>query len=852
MPAQDPSQIARLVNTLEAAQKQSKGEKKKTFTCKKSTFEVEGTKDVTVDSWKFNDWDYKRSDLPTHARGLFTTHRKDGVPEIAVRGYDKFFNVDEVNNTRWRNIETNTRGPYELSVKENGCIIFISGLEDDKLLVCSKHSTGVRSDQIVSHAQAGERWVERHVASVGRSVQDLARELRQMNVTAVGELCDDRFEEHVLAYDEAAAGIYIHGLNYNLPEFATMSGARVHEFADEWGFKKAKFEIREDLDAVKRFLEGCAETGTWDGRETEGFVIRCQMSEGGTGPYRDWFFKYKFEEPYLMYRQWRECTKAVIAGRLPRIRKHEKITEEYLQFARRQFIKYPKLAKEYNQNHGIIGLREAFLQERGLKGSEIIAMEAQGNKGKETTRDVVLATIASLGCGKTTVALALVHLFGWGHVQNDNIPKQKNKPKKFAFEITKEMETHPVVIADRNNHQRRERKQLFDDIFPVIQNTRFVALHYVHEPKRDMLPAIKQVTRERVLDRGDNHQTIRAGSKNHDEILGIMDGFLARFEGIDSSRDPDENFDHVIDLDVCASSRENLETVIHALHKAYPRLVPNIPSAERLDQAIEASMHDYKVQQDLSSGYSSQKKHKNTTGTVPQSTPVAPTTLIKSPDLLARKIEYFSISVPTPEITKTLTSIFTNTNTSPDTARLYNHLLNTRRIQPKFHVTLIHRAAKEDQKDIWTRYTTQYINTLTSNPINDPIQNPPTLGAARIRLERLVWDARIMTFVVRILPPNSNSNNSNNHNKDKEKTEQGESIPVTADGTEIGYPCANAIPHITVGTVSPDVKPKESNDLLARWLEVGSGGETGIFEREVQGVKVVDGVVGAVMMRGKY
>lgn len=828
MPSQDPSQVAHLIRSLEDARKQAKGEKKRSFTCKKSTFDVEGTKGVTVDSWKFNDWDYKRSDLPTYARGLFTTHRKDGTPEIAVRGYDKFFNVDEVNDTRWRNIENNTKGPYELSVKENGCIIFISGLEDDKLLVCSKHSTGVRADQAVSHAQAGERWVEKHVASVGRNVKDLARTLREMNVTAVGELCDDNFEEHVLAYDEAAAGIYLHGLNYNLPEFATTSGARVHEFADEWGFKKAKFELRDDLDAVKSFLEECAETGTWDGRETEGFVIRCQMSEGGTGPYRDWFFKYKFEEPYLMYRQWRECTKAVIAGNLPKIRKHEKITEEYLQFARRYFLQNPNLAKEYNRNHGIISLREAFLKERGLKGSEIIAMESQANR-TETTRDVILVPIASLGCGKTTIALALVHLFGWGHVQNDNIPPQKNKPKKYAFEITKEMETHPVVIADRNNHQRRERKQLMDDILPVIQDAQFVALHYVHEPKDQLLPAIREVTRRRVLDRGDNHQTIRAGTKSSGEIIGIMDGFLNRFEGVDTSRDPDENFDHVIDLDVCASSRENLETIVHALHNAYPHIIPDLPSDSDLDRAIAAAMHDYKVQQDLSAGYSKQKNKKN--NVVPQSTSTTSTTLVQSPELLARKIEYFSISIPTQEITNTLTSIFTTS--SPNQARLYNHLLNTRRIQPKFHVTLIHRASREEQKGIWDHYTTQYINTLKQNPITDPIQNPPTLGPARVRLERLVWDPRLMAFVVRILPPTEN-----------------ESASTSAQ--DAGYPCANAIPHVTVGTVSAEVKPKESNDLLRRWVEEGSGGETGIWEVEVKGVKVVEGVVGVVMMRGKY
>ncbi len=48
-------------------------------------------------------------------------------------------------------------------------------------------------------------------------------------------------------------------------------------------------------------------------------MIRCKMSHDPEKlPYQDWFFKYKFEEPYLMYRQWRECTKALIAGRTPK------------------------------------------------------------------------------------------------------------------------------------------------------------------------------------------------------------------------------------------------------------------------------------------------------------------------------------------------------------------------------------------------------------------------------------------------------------------------------------------------------------------------------------------------------
>ncbi|OJD14259.1 hypothetical protein AJ78_05388 [Emergomyces pasteurianus Ep9510] len=797
MVQQDVQEVTQLVHSLEAASGKKKQPGKKTFSCKKSTFPVPGSH-ISVDSWRFQDWDYKRDDLPTYARGLFTTKNRNNQYEIAVRGYDKFFNVEEVNLTRWRNIEHNTRGPYELSVKENGCIIFLSGLEDGTLLVCSKHSTGARADVTLSHAVAGENWAKRHVTSVGRTMEDLAKALRSANLTAVGELCDDRFEEHVLAYDEEAAGIYLHGLNYNVPEFATLPGPDVHKFADEWGFKKAQFLMKDSISEVKTFLEKCAETGSWDGRDTEGFVIRCQISEGGVGPYRDWFFKYKFEEPYLMYRQWREATKAMIARKQPKIKKHVAITEQYLQYAKRQLVQNPTLAKLYNQNHGIIAMRDGFLKERGLNGSEIIAMESALGEGTSplanVTQDIVLVPVASIGCGKTTLALALVKLFGWGHIQNDNIQGQKNRPKRFAQEVNNSLALHGVVIADRNNHQRRERKQILEDVQRVVPNAKFVALHYVHEPKQYMLDDIRKVTQGRVLERGDNHQTIQAKSKGRDSVIAIMEGFLSRFEAVNTEYDPDDGFDEVIDLDVTASSRDNLEKVISALHSSFPKLMDGkMPTSSDLDNAVDEAMKNYTVDTKHDLSFSNNKFSK------------------------APSVDYFRISLNSNEINTLLCSLFSPSTTPPERRKLYNHLQNSRRIQSSFHVTLIHHNSRQTHQDIWKYYTDLYkaaIQKQLDHGKGELIKKPE-LGTTRVRLERLVWDDRIMAFVARIFSPEGNS-----------------------------WPCANAIPHVTVGTASDSVKPKESNDLLKRWLEVGAGAETGIWEIEVPSVTVLEGSVG--------
>ncbi|KAL8650114.1 MAG: hypothetical protein Q9226_005284 [Calogaya cf. arnoldii] len=805
--SQDVQEVASMVKALQACTKKQ-GAGRKAMSSKKTTFEIPDTKGLSVDSWRFQEWDYKRQDLPTYARGLFTYNRKDGTPEIATRGYDKFFNVGEVHDTQWENVAERTKGPYELSVKENGCIIFISGIEGDRLLVCSKHSTGARSDVDLSHAIAGERWVEKQLKGLGKTKTDLARELRKRNVTAVAELCDDSFEEHVLAYDEKAAGLYLHGVNLNLPDFATYPGELVHAFADLWGFKKAEYVIKDDLDTVKTFLDGCATTGSWNGRETEGFVIRCRRKEHHDKTnYQDWFFKYKFEEPYLMYRQWREATKAVIAGRAPRFKKHKAITEDYLLYARQRLAKNPKLGAEYNKNHGIIAMRDGFLQERGLKGSDIIQQEESGDNPTATgvSRNVVLVPVASIGCGKTTVAVALTKLFEWGHVQNDNITGKQNRPRQFVNQITNSLAAHPVMIADRNNHQKRERKQLMDDVSSVVPDARFIALHYVHDPKPQMLPSIRKITQKRVLERGDNHQTIQANSKGPQAIIEIMEGFLSRFEPLNPNSSPDDGFDEIINLDVAASSRENLETVVNAIHAYSSQLVHEVPDSNDLDLAINAALNEYQVdiKHDLSF------KSKKSQGQNKENGPAQANGSAQSKAPKPPTIEFFCVSLPTNDVRNTVDKAFTTQ--SLETSKFYRQLQGNRRVQAAFHVTLMHRNTVSQDPDLWSYLSSLHASAQSSEQPSD------NLGECRVRLERIVWDGRLMCVVARLL--------------------------------DEGWKSINVVAHVTIGTAAQNIKPKESNDLLEKWLEVGSGGDTGIGELLIEGSVVLKGDVKAMMQQ---
>lgn len=847
---QNPGEVHNLVMSLESHQRKGRG--KGGFSVKKTTFTLPSGR--TVDSWRLQDWDYKKPQLPTYARGLFTCTNLKGQQEIVVRGYDKFFNHGEVRKTEWENVERNTRGPYELSVKENGCIIFLAGMDDGSLLVCSKHSTGERGDTDKSHAVAGERWVERQLRSIGKTKEDLARELRVMNATAVAELCDDEFEEHVLAYGPEVAGLYLHGINLNLPEFATYAGPFVDQFADKWGFKKVTYVMKDDITEVKRFLDECAETGSYAGRDTEGFVIRCQARDTPQSLWHDWFFKYKFEEPYLMYRQWRECTKAVIAGKPPKFRKHKTITEQYLHYARTRLAKDPNLGKRYNQNHGIIALRDDFLAAQGLSGADVIRQEIEsGEAVKDVTQNVVLVPIATIGCGKTTIALALCNLFGWGQFQNDNIQGGKNRPQRFAQAVCDQLAQHPVVIADRNNHQKRERQQLIKDISNTVPNVTFVALHYVHDLSN--YDNIRRALQNRVFSRGDNHQTIQAAS-DPEKFRGIMEGFLDRFEPCDPEIPPDSDFDLVIDLDPIASSRENLETVVSALNSEYPKLFSSdMPTSDQLDAAIEVALNDYKpdLKHDLSKTFGQRddrrrdnRQQRRDFSTQSQSFPpsyqngTAPFPSQQPKKQKPLNPIYFGITLPPQRINAILAAIFRDAE--PDQKRFYLQLTQTRRIQTEFHVTLIHSAQASNSGHQWQALNALY--DAVARPLVEKAQAggkmtlpEPELGKVNVHLERLVWDSRIMCFVVRLIP-------LANPLQENVEAAGGVGMPV-----EKLFECTNRVPHVTVGTAGKEIKPKESNDLLAKWLEVGSGGESGIMEEKIRGNVVLEGSVRGVLGR---
>ncbi|TKY85258.1 hypothetical protein EX895_006338 [Sporisorium graminicola] len=326
-----------LVHALNEARKRPKPLIRSTGHLIRSSYsQGDGRLDHHLLSWKVAEFAYRKStsvgsELPTLARGLFTERIASSSAEkhrIVVRGYDKFFNLGEMAWTKPESITHYTTAPYVLTFKENGCIIFVSSLSPHELVVTSKHSLGSIEGTDVTHAQKGHEWLLRHLDSVGRTEQQLAAELWQRNETAAFELCDDSFEEHVLAYSAARSGLHLHGLNANSASFRTRDMPDVDAFANEWGFIPTRWIQLGSLEEVQRVTSEIEQTGAWEGEPIEGFVIRTHMpdqrvmdelqreqSKVVSPPYapgQAWFYKVKFDEPYLMYRDWRELARKMV------------------------------------------------------------------------------------------------------------------------------------------------------------------------------------------------------------------------------------------------------------------------------------------------------------------------------------------------------------------------------------------------------------------------------------------------------------------------------------------------------------------------------------------------------------
>jgi tRNA ligase len=167
----------------------------------------------------------------------------------------------------------------------------------------------------------------------------------------------------------------------------------VDAFAREYGFIVTPSTQLGSIPEVKAFTEEIAKTGKWRGQALEGFVVRTHVaatppSKPGQGsaaspyaPGSSFFFKVKFDEPYMMYRDWREVTKALLSkgpsvSKVPKGKMRRPETRAYVHWVIEEIKRDKTQFQDFMQGKGIIKTRERFLEWcKSAEGKKVVGDE---------------------------------------------------------------------------------------------------------------------------------------------------------------------------------------------------------------------------------------------------------------------------------------------------------------------------------------------------------------------------------------------------------------------------------------------------------------------------------------------
>jgi tRNA ligase len=532
---------------------------------------------------------------------------------------------------------------------------------------------------------------------------------------------------------------------------------------------------------VKAFTDEIGRTSTWNGEALEGFVVRTTVrssSSDAPPPYAagsSFFFKVKFDEPYMMYRDWREITKALLSrgesAKLAKSKMARPETQVYVKWVKKDIKNHPELFDEYQKGHGIIATRERFLRwletgegesdKKKVGSAEEVAAVPNKKFGK-----TIIMPIAVPGLGKTTIAVALAELFQFGHTQSDDVRAKKKGPA-FIQSVKKLLRDHDVVIADKNNHLHMHRRDLRDAVKGMQPPVRLLAFNW----SLDLPHAeIHRICADRILARGANHQTLHGDehSKAHESVVWQ---FLHTTEPL-----ADDEADTVIEMDV----RDDLE---HALSRAVDAIVRVLelprPDAERVGAALA-----------MARGY----RPSRTGAQTPQQQQRKP----------SAPPRYFGIPAEIDLIDALDTHIAARSE--DDAVRKFWDALKARSgVARRPHITIVHSKQLPDRVDLWERCA-----ALHALPA-------PLLFSAR--LGHVVTNGRIMAATVEDLR--------------MDDPEADEAQAGSAFVSQLDHVLRESL-HVTIGTRGADVLPVEAGALVASFKK----GATGVHSVPLENVYI--------------
>ena len=197
------------------------------------------------------------------ARGLYLDTKKN---KVAARAYDKFFNIEEREETRLDMLLYKLQFPVTAYVKENGFLGMVSyhEYEDDFLIAC-KSTIDSRFAQ----------WLRKMLYDTvsPENLEKMKAYIKEKDVTFVFECIDTKNDPHIIEYQESR--LVLLDIVSNQMEFVKYKYEDMCGIADRFGLahKQKAYEILSWQDFFDWYYDVIKENYEYQGRKIEGFVI---------------------------------------------------------------------------------------------------------------------------------------------------------------------------------------------------------------------------------------------------------------------------------------------------------------------------------------------------------------------------------------------------------------------------------------------------------------------------------------------------------------------------------------------------------------------------------------------------
>ena len=294
--------------------------------------------------------------ITTKARGLYIDTKHN---EIVARGYEKFFNYNEVDATKPESLSRNLTFPIQVYIKENGFLGIVSTDHDGDIIFASKSTLGG------DHAlMLKENMYKIYGEDKIKKIQDYAKE---HNVSFVFEVIDIERDPHIIKYKQNECILL--DIIYNDIKFHKLSYDEMRRVAMDIGIKTKYRDAYNDIE-IKSYKELSAfidmvttptfraTTDRIDDKCIEGFVF-----EDANG------FMFKLKLPY--YNEWKmlrsASSKIFRSGNINFTGALQSVESNYFYgWCRDKFEELDKQQRWDYSKRDIISLRDEFRKDKGL------------------------------------------------------------------------------------------------------------------------------------------------------------------------------------------------------------------------------------------------------------------------------------------------------------------------------------------------------------------------------------------------------------------------------------------------------------------------------------------------------